>query len=91
MTARKGAMGPTLRVWPGGRGAVRIEGKIDACVADRVQQLLLRIVRMHGPRLLLDLSAVSFIDCAGLRGTCASGEPEHLEYYMIDPSTYRDE
>jgi hypothetical protein len=22
----------------------------------------------------------------GDSGTCASGEPEHLEYYMIDPS-----
>ena len=54
-------MGPTLCVCPGGSGAtVRIEGEIDACVADRVQQLLLRIMRMHGPRLLLDLSAVSF-------------------------------
>jgi anti-sigma B factor antagonist len=145
-------MGPTLCVCPRGSGAiVRIEGEIDVCVADRVQQLLLRIMRMHGPRLLLDLSAVSFIDCAGLRavmltlrhaglhgwsmhliaasamtrkmitltgmegvlpirdqdgdsGTCASGEPEHPEYYMIDPSwiqctrrrspravTYRDE
>jgi len=127
-------MGPTLCVCPGGSGAiVRIEGEIDVCAADRVQQLLLRIMRMHGPRLLLDLSAVSFIDCAGLRavmltlrhaelhgwsmhliaasamtrkmitltgmegvlpirdqdgdgGTCTSGEPEHLEYYMIDPS-----
>jgi anti-sigma B factor antagonist len=61
-------MGPTLCVCPGGSCAiVRIEGEIDVCVADRVQQLLLRIMRMHGPRLLLDLSAVSFIDCAGLR------------------------
>jgi anti-sigma B factor antagonist len=52
----------------GGSGViVRIEGEIDVCVADRVQLLLLRILRMHGPRLLLDLSAVSFIDCAGLR------------------------
>jgi anti-anti-sigma factor len=60
-------MSPTLYVCPGGSGAiVRIEGEIDVCVADRVQQLLLRIMRMHGPRLLLDLSAVSFIDCAGL-------------------------
>jgi anti-sigma B factor antagonist len=145
-------MGPMLCVCPGGSGAiVRIEGEIDVCVADRVQQFLLRIMRMHGPRLLLDLSAVSFIDCAGLRavmlalphaeldgwsmhliaasattrkmitltgmegvlpirdqdedsGTCATGEPEHPEYYMIDPSwiqctrrrspravTYRDE
>ena len=58
----------TLRVRPGGSGAVVwIEGEIDVCVADRLQELLLRIVRAHGPRLLLDLSAVSFLDCAGLR------------------------
>ena len=58
----------TLWVRPGGSGAVVwIEGEIDVCVADRLQELLLRIVRAHGPRLLLDLSAVSFLDCAGLR------------------------
>jgi anti-anti-sigma factor len=58
----------TLCVRPGGSGAVvRIEGEIDVCVADRLQELLLRITRAHGPRLLLDLSAVSFMDCAGLR------------------------
>jgi anti-sigma B factor antagonist len=61
-------MGPTLRVRAGGSGAVvRIEGEIDVCVADRMQELLLRMARAHGPRLLLDLSAVSFMDCAGLR------------------------
>jgi anti-anti-sigma factor len=62
------AMDPTLYVCPGVSGTiVRIEGEIDVCVADRLQELLLRIMRAHGPRLLLDLSAVSFIDCAGLR------------------------
>jgi anti-sigma B factor antagonist len=61
-------MGPTLCVRAGGSGAVvRIEGEIDVCVADRLQELLLRITRAHGPRLLLDLSAVSFMDCAGRR------------------------
>jgi anti-anti-sigma factor len=61
-------MGLTLCVCPGGSGAVvRIEGEIDVCVADRLQELLLRITRAHGPRLLFDLSAVSFMDCAGLR------------------------
>ena len=61
-------MGPTLRVRPGGSWAVvRIEGEIDFCAADRLQESLLRITRAHGPRLLLDLSAVSFMDCAGLR------------------------
>lgn len=62
------AMCLTLCVWPGGSGAVvRIEGEIDLCVADRLCQLLLRIMRAQVPRLLLDLSAVSFMDCAGLR------------------------
>jgi anti-anti-sigma regulatory factor len=52
-------MGPMLCVCPGGSGAiVRIEGEIDVCVADRVQQFLLRIMRMHGSRLLLDLSGL---------------------------------
>ena len=61
-------MGPTLRVRPGGsRAVVRIEGEIEVCVADRLQESLLRITRAHGLRLLLDLSAVSFMDCAGLR------------------------
>jgi anti-sigma B factor antagonist len=61
-------MGPTLCVRPGDSGAVvRIEGEIDVCVADRLQELLLRITRAHGPQLLLDLSTVSFMDCAGLR------------------------
>jgi anti-sigma B factor antagonist len=57
-----------LRICPDGSGAiVRIEGEIDVCVADQLQELLLQIVRADGPRLLLDLSAVSFMDCAGLR------------------------
>jgi anti-sigma B factor antagonist len=61
-------MGPTLCVRAGGSVAVaRIEGEIDVCVADRLQELLLRITQAYGPRLLLDLSAVSFMDCAGLR------------------------
>jgi anti-anti-sigma factor len=36
-------------------------------VADRLQELLPRITRAHGPRLLLDLSAVSFMDGGGRR------------------------
>src|ERR1700761_3008416 len=61
-------MGLTLCVRPcGGSSEVRIEGEIDLCVADQLHELLLRIARVHGPRLLLDLSAVSFMDCAGLR------------------------
>ena len=58
----------TLCVYPrGGDTVVRIEGQIDLCVADSLREVLLRITRVHGARLLLDLSAVSFLDCAGLR------------------------
>ena len=61
-------MGLTLRVLPAGSSAeVRVEGEIDVCVADRLQDLLLLMAQAHGPLLLLDLSAVSFVDCAGLR------------------------
>jgi anti-sigma B factor antagonist len=61
-------MGLTLCVRDDGSGAeVRIEGEIDVCVADRLQKLLLGITQAHGSWLLLDLSAVSFMDCAGLR------------------------
>ena len=57
-----------LCVYPrGGDTVVRIEGQIDLCVADSLREVLLRITRAHGARLLLDLSAVSFLDCAGLR------------------------
>jgi anti-sigma B factor antagonist len=73
------AMGPTLCVCPGGSGAVvRIEGEIDVCVADQLQELLLRIMRAHGPRLLLDLSAVSFMDCAGLQALVLTARDAEL-------------
>jgi hypothetical protein len=42
-------MGPMLCVCPGGSGAiVRIEGEIDVCVADRVQQFLLALPALDG-------------------------------------------
>jgi anti-anti-sigma factor len=73
------AMGPALLVCPDGSGAVvRIEGEIDVCVADQLQELLLRIMRAHGPRLLLDLSAVSFMDCAGLRALALTARRAEL-------------
>ena len=95
-------MGPTLCVCPGGSGTiVRIDGEIDVCVADRVQQLLLRIMRMHGwpthliaawatTRKMITLTGMEGVlpirDQDGDGGTCAFGEPEHPEYCMIDPS-----
>ena len=61
-------MGLTLSVHPGDHGTTaRVGGEIDVCVAEPLQDALLRIMRTHTPRLLLDLREVSFIDCAGLR------------------------
>lgn len=55
-----------IRSGPSGTRA-RVEGDIDISVATPVQEILLQAIRTHGPQLLLDLSGVSFLDCAGLR------------------------
>jgi anti-sigma B factor antagonist len=58
----------TLHVRPCDRGTiVKVSGEVDFNAAEPLQDLLLRIMRMHGPWLLLDLSGISFMDCAGLR------------------------
>ena len=63
-----GVMGLTLDVRPGDDGTVVVvSGEVDVCTEASLQQALLRIMREHGPRLLLDVSGVSFMDCAGLR------------------------
>jgi anti-anti-sigma factor len=48
-------------------GVVQVTGEIDLNSAPWLQEQLLSILRASGPRLLVDLSGVSFIDCAGLR------------------------
>jgi anti-sigma B factor antagonist len=61
-------MGLTLRVRPGDRGTVIwVSGEIDVDTTDALQDALLQVMRTHGAWLLLDLSGVSFMDCAGLR------------------------
>ena len=63
-----GAMDVTLGVRPGDDGTVvAVSGEVDVCTEAPLQQALLRIMREHGARLLLDVSGVSFMDCAGLR------------------------
>lgn len=46
---------------------VTVSGEVDFCTEGLLQQALLRIMRERSARLLLDLSGVSFMDCAGLR------------------------
>ena len=46
---------------------VAVSGEVDVCTEGPLQLALLRIMRERGARLLLDVSDVSFMDCAGLR------------------------
>ena len=66
--ARVWIMSMTLRVRPGDDGIiVTVSGEVDVGTEGPVRQALLRIMRERGVRLLLDVSGVSFMDCAGLR------------------------
>jgi len=53
-------MDVTLGVRPGDDGTVvAVSGEVDVCTEAPLQQALLRIMREHGARLLLDVSGVS--------------------------------
>jgi anti-sigma B factor antagonist len=66
-------MGVTVCVRPGDYGTVvAVSGEIDVCLEGPLQLVLLRIMRERGATLLLDLSGVSFMDCAGLRAVSAT-------------------
>ena len=61
-------MALTLHVCPGDSSAVVwASGDVDTNVAEVFRDMMLRVMRRHSPSLLLDLSGVSFMDCAGLR------------------------
>ena len=63
-----GIMAVTLCVRPGDGGIiVAISGEVDVCTEAPLQQALLRNIRERGARLTVDVSGVSFMDCAGLR------------------------
>jgi anti-sigma B factor antagonist len=65
---RVGIMGLTLRVRRGDDGImVAVGGEVDICTEGLLRHALLWIMRERGPKLLLDISGVSFMDCAGLR------------------------
>jgi anti-anti-sigma factor len=61
-------MALTLHVCPGdSSAAVWVIGDVDTNAAEVFRDMMLRVMRRHSPSLLLDLSGVSFMDCAGLR------------------------
>ena len=58
----------TLCIRPGDSGTiVAISGEVDLITEAQLQQSLLLIIRECPARLMLDVSGISFIDCAGLR------------------------
>src|SRR5579859_841533 len=61
-------MSVTLCIRPGDGGTiVAISGDVDVVTEAQLQQSLLRIIRQCPAKLMLDVSGVSFMDCAGLR------------------------
>src|ERR1700748_2250600 len=62
------AMGPAPPVCPGGSSTGEwAAGDVDTNAAETFRDMMLSVLRRHSPSLLLDLSGVSFMDCAGLR------------------------
>ena len=66
-------MSVTLCIRPGdGATIVAISGEVDVGTEAQLQQSLLQIIRECGAKLILDVSGVSFMDCAGLRALLAT-------------------
>jgi anti-sigma B factor antagonist len=58
----------TLSVRPAGDGIiVAVSGEVDVCAEGQLQQIMLQIMLERSARIFLDVSGVSFMDCAGLR------------------------
>jgi len=58
---------------------VAICGEVDIQSAPELRDELLRVIRRHGPELIIDLGGVTFLDCAGLGVLVAARRRAHLE------------
>jgi anti-sigma B factor antagonist len=58
---------------------VTITGEIDIQSGPQLRDQLISIIRRHGARLALDLTGVTFIDCAGISVLLAARRRAHLE------------
>ena len=58
---------------------VTISGEIDIYSGPQLRDQLLDVIRRHGARLALDLSSVTFIDCAGINVLLATRRRAQLE------------
>jgi anti-sigma B factor antagonist len=66
-----------ISIRPG--AVVTISGEIDIQSGPQLRDQLLRIIRRHGARLALDLTGVTFIDCAGINVLLAARRRAQLE------------
>jgi anti-sigma B factor antagonist len=58
---------------------VTISGEIDIASGPQLRDQLLGIIRRHGARLALDLTGVTFMDCAGINVLMATRRRAQLE------------
>lgn len=69
------------------------ETRLDAAIAIRFKDRLREIVARHGPRILLDLSAVDFMDSSGLGAILAIRRtltpPRRIELTGLTPNVDR--
>ena len=66
-----------IRIRPG--PVVTISGEIDIQSSPQLRDQLLRIIRRHGARLALDLSGVTFMDCADINVLLAAHRHARLK------------
>ena len=66
-----------IRIRPG--PVVTISGEIDIYSGPQLRDQLLDVIRRHGARLALDLTGVTFIDCAGINVLLAARRRAQLE------------
>ena len=79
-TERNGGPGTAsldINIRPG--PVVTISGEIDIYSGPQLRDQLLDVIRRHGARLALDLTGVTFIDCAGINVLLAARRRAQLE------------
>jgi anti-sigma B factor antagonist len=86
---RAGVPGLHVDIRPGDPPVAEVRGEIDVYSAPWLRDELLRVIRRHGPRLLLDFSGVTFLDCVGisvLLATCRRAQLEDGWIRVVRPS-----
>lgn len=55
-----------VQLTPGGRATVKLNGELDLCSADLFEAVMNHHIASGRRRIRLDMSGVTFVDCAGL-------------------------